>query len=167
MNSQIKITIKKGDRVFIKPEWQDAGDDKKEWYCVKDSDDKMLGISAKSDLPFPPWQWVDVEMIEPAHVAIAREFSKLMLEEIGADNLALVVAQNTTDIAQGNDSTCSTHDYCDANMVMDQAFQNILKRGNYMIEDDATDAQRDADTDLWNAAWTLSKHNQFNPEKIN
>ena len=162
MNSQIKT----GDRIFIKPEWQDAGDDKKEWYCVKDSDGKMLGISAKSDLPFPPWQWVDIGMVESAAVRIAREFSKLMLEEIGIDNLDLAVMQNTADMAVGNDLTCATHDYCDANMVMDEAFHKVLGRGMYLIKESATEEQKQADTDLWNAAWTLAKHNQFNPEKI-
>lgn len=97
---------------------------------------------------------------------IAREFAKLMLAEIGAENLASAVAENMADMAQGNDSTCATHNFCDANMVMDEAFHNVLGRGMYLIDEDATEAQKDSDTELWNSAWTMAKHAGFNVEKI-
>lgn len=37
--------IKKGDRVFIKPEWQDAGDENFTWHAIEDEDGGRVKIS--------------------------------------------------------------------------------------------------------------------------
>lgn len=46
-------------------------------------------------------------------------------------------------------------------MAMDEAFKRVLGRGMYLIDDKATEDQKDADTDLWNEAWTISKKAKF------
>ena len=38
-------TIRAGDRVFIKPEWQDAGDEKCIWIALEDEDGGRVRIS--------------------------------------------------------------------------------------------------------------------------
>lgn len=49
-------------------------------------------------------------------------------------------------------SVCYTHDYCDANMAMDQALElHGLK----------VDIQKDAHVDLMNNAWSLAYKNKF------
>ena len=48
-------------------------------------------------------------------VPLAREFARLMLNEIGPTALAAVVAENAADTVTG---CCASHDYCDANQVM-------------------------------------------------
>ncbi len=50
--------------------------------------------------------------------------------------------------------TCATQDFCDANMIMDEAFTAVLGRDmDVGSEDDAA---------LWNAAWDLAIVRGFN-----
>lgn len=99
-------------------------------------------------------------------VEIAREFSKLLLTEIGANKLAIAVAENAADMTKGDDSTCASHNFCDSNMVMEESFIKVIGHGPRFIED-APEAEQNADLDLWKTAWTMAKHAGFNPDKIN
>lgn len=57
--------IRKGDTVKIKPEWQDAGDDKFHWIATEDEDRGRVAIMpTNTGLPIPPWHTVDVAMLE-------------------------------------------------------------------------------------------------------
>lgn len=59
------MTIKKGDTVKIKPEWQDAGDDKIEFVAMEDEDGGRVLIGALGVLQnFTPTQVVLVSMLE-------------------------------------------------------------------------------------------------------
>ena len=60
---QAIMSIKKGQRVYIKPEWQDAGDDTIEFIAIEDEDGGRVKISPQLGLPFNPVQVVDVEML--------------------------------------------------------------------------------------------------------
>lgn len=53
-----------------------------------------------------------------------------------------------------NDHCCASHDYLDANMVMDEAMRS-LGLGSRMVGQWIT--QDDELTDLWNAAWNYAK----------
>lgn len=44
---------------------------------------------------------------------------------------------------------CASHDFCDANMPMDEAFK--------VVAGHEVDGDNDADTSLWNGAWTRAK----------
>lgn len=55
--------IRKGDRVRIRPEWQDAGDDSFEWYAVDDEDKGRVSISPRLGQVFRPVQTVAVTML--------------------------------------------------------------------------------------------------------
>lgn len=46
------------------------------------------------------------------------------------------------------EGVCASHDYCDANMVMDEAFTGLFDRSV---------ASTDEDCALWNAAWDIAK----------
>ena len=47
--------IKEGDRVFIKPEWQDKGDAELEWRAIENEDGGRVKISpVMPNLPLPP-----------------------------------------------------------------------------------------------------------------
>lgn len=46
------------------------------------------------------------------------------------------------------EGVCASHDYCDANMVMDEAFTGLFDRSA---------ASTDEDCALWNAAWEVAK----------
>jgi hypothetical protein len=49
---------------------------------------------------------------------------------------------------------CATHDYCDANMTMLEAWQ-------YITGKDMIDVENEADAIMWNEAWDLAKADQF------
>lgn len=54
----------KGQRVFIRPEWQDPGDDAFTWICTEDADGGRVSISPVDiGLPIPPVNRVSVAML--------------------------------------------------------------------------------------------------------
>lgn len=98
------------------------------------------------------------------HVAtLAREFSAVLKRWLSADDwAALLVATK----ALKDDSICHSHDYCDANVAMDEAFRVVTGRACVLPCDVAEDSaaevsQLDADNALWNAAWTMAKAQGF------
>jgi hypothetical protein len=59
--------IKKGDRIRIKPQWQDPGDDKFIWVALEDEDGGRVRIAPiNTGLTFPPNQVVETSMVEVA-----------------------------------------------------------------------------------------------------
>lgn len=59
------MTIKSGDIVRIKPEYQDTGDSKFIWQAVEDADGERVRIAPiMSDLPLPPNYIVTLSMLE-------------------------------------------------------------------------------------------------------
>lgn len=60
----MKTTIKTGDRLTIRPQWRDPGDESIEWLAVEDEDGGRVLIEAQVDLPIKPTQRVAVEMVE-------------------------------------------------------------------------------------------------------
>lgn len=53
---------------------------------------------------------------------------------------------------------CATHDFCDANMAMLEAWQKVTG-----VEDELWEMD-DAQTERWNEAWGLAKANGFSEE---
>lgn len=65
----MSATIKCGDVVRIKPQWQDAGDDRFIWRAMEDEDGGRVRIyPTNTGLVIPPNQIVDVSMLEWAPV---------------------------------------------------------------------------------------------------
>jgi hypothetical protein len=63
----MSATIKRGDIVRIKPEWQDPGDERFIWRALEDEDGGRVKICAtNTGLTFPPNQIVNVSMLEMA-----------------------------------------------------------------------------------------------------
>lgn len=100
---------------------------------------------------------------------LAAAFSVCLLEDIGPDNLAEV---NLLNAADGFPTlTCASGNYCDSNMTMERAFNQVFGRDPYMPSDweeagTCTEAQCNADLDLWNAAWTKAKRARFDAPAI-
>jgi hypothetical protein len=73
---------------------------------------------------------------------IAVEFARLLRAEIGEENYERAVKINN---AEAHSDLCASHDFCDANVVMAEAFRLAtgypLRTGN------------DYDTTLWNDSW--------------
>jgi hypothetical protein len=63
----VKATIRKGDTIRIKPEWQDPGDEKFVWVALEDEDGGRVRIAPiNTGLAIPPNQVVNTNMVELA-----------------------------------------------------------------------------------------------------
>lgn len=93
---------------------------------------------------------------------LSREFSRVLNEWLTPVQMAEVIATNEENEGDG---TCATHDYCDANEAMAEAFEKVVGRPSTMVEDvennPELEARQDADTKLWNEAWDLAKYHKF------
>jgi len=82
-------------------------------------------------------------------VKLSKAFSYAIREELSKEDLYKVVKNN----AQTNDSSCATHDFCDANMVMHWSFGYVFQM--------ELDLDKEGHTELVNAAWGMSKKANF------
>lgn len=80
---------------------------------------------------------------------LARQFSANLRAEIGED-IHKVIALNESETDKG---VCHSHDFCDANMPMNEGFTNVVGH--------EVDVNNSSDVDLWNKAWTIAKENKF------
>ena len=76
---------------------------------------------------------------------LARHFSAGLLQAIGAEKMHEV---NELNANEKHADVCHSHDFIDANEVMDDAFREVLGR--------EIRQQVDADCQLWNEAWSLA-----------
>lgn len=74
---------------------------------------------------------------------------------IGMDNMAEMVGRNLKE--PRGESICHSHDFCDANMVMFEAFTDVMGREPGFVRDDAGQALSEADLELVNKAWDLAR----------
>lgn len=81
---------------------------------------------------------------------LARKFSESTRATISPADMRTV--ERTAD---PDDAVCPTGDYCDSNVIMDEAFSATLGRD--------MDMEADADRELWNAAWSMAKAHKFFP----
>lgn len=79
---------------------------------------------------------------------LARTFARVLREWLTAEEIAEVNAKNS-----GGEHWCASHDYCDANMAMAEAW--TLAFGNEPSVQEADDCDR------WDRAWTLAKRRRF------
>lgn len=79
-------------------------------------------------------------------IQLTNRFSALIREWLTAEELAYVVATNAV-----NPHYCATHDYCDPNEAMIQAFVEVMGR----------DLDPIADEDAINAAWSAARAAEF------
>lgn len=80
---------------------------------------------------------------------IARAFSSDLWETIGPARMAQVIKRNRSNPP----GICASHDFCDANMPMADAFQRITGR--------EISAENENDCALWCRAWDIAKANNF------
>ncbi len=87
---------------------------------------------------------------------VAAAFSRLLRAQLSAADMETVVRRNEDRSIAGG---CHSHDFCDANMVMSAAMQEVTGHTEYEIVDSIG---READlTDLWNSAWDLAMKQKF------
>ena len=81
---------------------------------------------------------------------LANEFIKTIQRWLGPQDCELVDERNR---AEEDDRICHTHDFCDANMAMDEAYENLW-RLSPNLRDEAVQ-------DEWSDAWMLAKARGF------
>ena len=86
---------------------------------------------------------------------VAFAFGRKLREQLGEDKYLELVVEN----GKRADGSCASHDFCDANVLMDAA---LASEG--VTSPDAEDCAdfHDCDeayTELWNAAWDMWKAN--------
>lgn len=82
---------------------------------------------------------------------VATCFARQLLDELGYDTVSRIDEENRQRRESGDWDTCASHDYCDANMTMADAFDAL-----------GLDAAPDTvDIELWDEAWTLAKVQGF------
>lgn len=88
--------------------------------------------------------------------SIAIEFCKRLRAALTPRQLALVRARNRRERSQ---NVCHSHDFCDANVYMAEAFEHVTKREPLLPCDSREDQSEmiEADCSLMNDAWTLAK----------
>lgn len=78
--------------------------------------------------------------------ALAQRFAQILLNSLGPVAIKEIDLRN----ASAPPGTCASHDFCDANMVMEEAFIDIY--GHSSLTDDGMDPINVA---RWNDAWAL------------
>lgn len=94
---------------------------------------------------------------------LAEAFKRRMLEELGPEKLAIAVSVNQALRKAGRPNVCATHDFCDANMPMHEAFQEAMGYDPLDANDETDGGMNQSDTLLWGAAWELAKIEEFVP----
>ncbi len=87
--------------------------------------------------------------------SIAYAFAELLAEEIGKENYRIVVNRNDP-----KSSVCLSHDYCDANMVMEAAVNSHGIESHRMFSPCISDEYMAAH----NGAWSIFK--QLGPDLL-
>jgi len=98
---------------------------------------------------------------------LAAAFSAEVRATLTPEQLATVVKRNKT-IRAG---CCATHDFCDSNVCMIDAFQKAFGREWHSVEDgDENDpvhmARLDAETELCNLAWDAARESEFTLQEV-
>lgn len=91
---------------------------------------------------------------------LAVEFSRILREWL-TEELAEVVRLNAAE--PDKSGVCHSHDYCDANQAMLDAWEVVFGKGEVpaCIREHKTDAEENHDDAIWNAAWTMAKEKGF------
>jgi Tfp pilus assembly protein PilV len=94
----------------------------------------------------------------------AKKFSELLNTAIGAEGVARAVRLNATPEYAG---CCASHDFCDANGVMAEAFAACgVKTFVDCSPEESEGPEYAAAVDLWNRAWDAAKAAGFDASKI-
>lgn len=96
--------------------------------------------------------WVDDS--QPQTVRLAARFASELRAWLSADDWAEMRARNSRPPYAGPEGPCASHDFCDANEAMAEAFREIV--GRDLLPDDG-EGPTDADCALWNDAWHIAK----------
>jgi len=84
---------------------------------------------------------------------IAQEFSVTLNRWLGTEKMIEVDKRNQNEL---DPHICHSHDFCDANMAMAEAFQKIVGHD--------ADVHSGTDVALWTEAWNMAKRRGFSAD---
>jgi hypothetical protein len=114
--------------------------------------DAFREVRANFDAHFPG----DAQEVLAA--LIGDRFAAILKDWFSDEEWAEMRRRNTADPAYAGTS-CASHDFCDANMAMDEAFTELAGH--------EIDADNEADCALWNAAWSHARrHHIGHPQDV-
>ena len=93
-------------------------------------------------------------MVTEQEAVLAFTFTEVLGEWLTDDQFDEMRRRNVS--PEYADGACASHDFCDANMAMLEAFKRVVGR--------APDLAEDADVNLWDNAWNEA-HAQFLTER--
>jgi hypothetical protein len=87
---------------------------------------------------------------------IARRFSQALLDDLDKEQLIELLFKNQQ-ILKENKDYCASQDYCDANMIMSDTFDELG------LKEDLWDGDEMSfyGINLWNRAWRLAQRKDF------
>lgn len=104
-------------------------------------------------------------MDKPLTESLARSFADHLRDHLDTKEFNEAIRLNEADPDSASGKVCHSHDFCDANMVMFDAFKEAIGRSMYMPWDveagRCKEADLQIDLDLCNEAWTIAKVNRF------
>lgn len=132
-------------------------------HYLTDSDDKFI-IACHWEDDGGNAAWSDClegasaqEAIKASEAArLAWEFAIELERDIGRVGLAKTVRVNKE---RADPFTCASHDYCDANMTMAEAYSRLFGQVEWIEE--GHDESDTSGQDRWNLAWDFAKRNHF------
>ena len=89
---------------------------------------------------------------------LAAEFATRLRWALNADEWAEMCRRN---VAETHSAVCHSHDFCDANLVMDAAFKAVTGASIGEREEAGNGGMTDAEIELWSDAWTIAKRDHF------
>ena len=102
--------------------------------------------------------WENVVTPDLPDVAeLAQEFARQLYLNIGIVGVGKIIAKHRND-PNTYATCCASHEYCDSNMVMLAAWCALI---GISEEDFSPSAMSQAQDDVWQAAWTLAKKQEF------
>jgi hypothetical protein len=139
-----------------------------EWLVANDFDESLpvehLRHAHGAELTNSQREWLDdfeaawhrAVVFEDKVLKLSKAFSRVLRDWLTVEQMVAVVQRNR---AQDNPNVCHSHDFCDANMAMDEAFTKVV--GRECEGEDPETGEEPEDFELWNAAWSLAKRNEF------
>lgn len=129
--------------------------EKEEGYEDEDSDTTEPIVINVNGKELKVWciggfKWVWSRDMEKDVQNLSIQFSLLLQEQLGERDIDATIARNKK---QSDKNICHSHDFCDANEVMNEAFQKVFGR--------ELDSDSDFDASVWNNAWKQAKENNF------
>lgn len=100
-------------------------------------------------------------------ISVAKEFSRLLRETLSGYEFDCLLSLNAD---EPSDAICHSHDFCDANVVMDEACKALGLVTIFGSENEVATKDEDLaieeQCNLWNEAWSIAKLAQFDPSAV-